>query len=156
MERAYGVNANGRSERTLDDRVASFSSHLKSSSCSFSSVHKFYLVSFKVSGIQAPTSPSARCHVLLLTYSSSRVAMGNNIDTSFSHHQHSCQQQHLPHMHGACGSTRDAACRLDHSTNLRVRCKHCRYCATKPQWDAASSHCSRRVDVDEDEDKRKR
>lgn len=56
-----------------------------------------------------------------------------------------------PHAWRLC-STHNAASRLDHGTNLRVRCGHCRHCATEPQRVAICSHCRRRVDVDEDED----
>ena len=96
------VNTNGKSERTRDGRGASCSSHReRRSPCLFSSAHKmsgsFYLA------FRLLHHPQQRCHVLLLTYNSSRVAMTSDIDMSFSHQQHSRrqQQQHLPHMHGA-------------------------------------------------------
>jgi hypothetical protein len=102
-----------------------------------------------VPSIQAPTSPSARCHVLLLTYSSSRVATTNNTYISSSRQQHTLANNNIYPTHGASCSTHNAASRLGHGTNLRLRCFHCRYCATELQRDAVSSHCRRRVEVDQ-------
>jgi hypothetical protein len=63
-----------------------------------------------------------------------------------------CQQQHLPHTYGASCSTHNAASRLDHCTNLRVRCCHCRYCATVGCSVVALQAAGEREDEDEDMD----
>jgi hypothetical protein len=73
--------------------------------------------------------------------------------TPSSHQQHTLANNNIYPTHGASCSTHNAASRLGHGTNLRLRCFHCRYCATELQRDAVSSHCRRRVEVDQDEDK---